>query len=220
MVGIYKVTSPSGKIYIGQSSNIELRFIYYKRLSCKSQLRLYNSFLKYGVLQHKFEIIEECELQELNYKERYYQDLYNVLGRGGLNLTLTKANDRKCVHSDETIKRISQSNKGRKHTEQSKRKMAIARTGEKNHFFNRHHSCETKAKISEQHKGMKYSEETNKKKGSVGTKNGWAKTVLNLETGIFYDCVREAAESIGANHRTLANKLRGSKRNNTSFIYV
>jgi len=45
MVGIYKITSPSGKIYIGQSINIEKTWKYrYKNLNaCKRQTILYNS---------------------------------------------------------------------------------------------------------------------------------------------------------------------------------
>ena len=46
--GIYKITSPSGKIYIGQSKDINLRIIYYKNARCKCQQKLYYSILKYG----------------------------------------------------------------------------------------------------------------------------------------------------------------------------
>jgi len=35
MIGIYKITSPSNKVYIGQSINIEKRFKSYKRYDCK-----------------------------------------------------------------------------------------------------------------------------------------------------------------------------------------
>ena len=36
MVGIYKITSPSGRVYVGQSTNIEKRFAEYRGLrNCK-----------------------------------------------------------------------------------------------------------------------------------------------------------------------------------------
>lgn len=35
MKGIYKVTNPKGKVYIGQSSNIENRFNDYRAYKCK-----------------------------------------------------------------------------------------------------------------------------------------------------------------------------------------
>jgi len=62
MIGIYKITNPKGKIYIGQSINIKRRFNEYKRLNCSQQPKIYNSLLKYGSDNHKFEIIEEFSL--------------------------------------------------------------------------------------------------------------------------------------------------------------
>ena len=86
MTGIYKITSPSGRIYIGQAKDLSLRFKQYLKLqNCKGQTKLYNSFIFYGVENHVFEIIEECNREKLNNKERYYQDLYNVIGENGLN---------------------------------------------------------------------------------------------------------------------------------------
>ena len=70
MIGIYKITSPSGRIYAGQSSNIEKRWQTYNQLKCKAQINLYRSFLKYGINSHLFEVIEECALSDLNEKER------------------------------------------------------------------------------------------------------------------------------------------------------
>lgn len=59
MIGIYKVTSPSSKVYIGQSWDIEKRFSSYRRQACKSQTYLYNSIKKYGAKAHIFEIVHE-----------------------------------------------------------------------------------------------------------------------------------------------------------------
>src|SRR3990172_10283313 len=94
MIGIYKITSPSGKIYIGKSIDIQKRWKAHKKFTGKKQKKLYNSFLKYGVDTHSFEVICECNIEELNNKERYYQDLYSAIGRGGLNANLTKSDDR------------------------------------------------------------------------------------------------------------------------------
>ena len=91
--GIYKIISPSNKVQIGQSTNIEKRWRTYELLNCKQQVKLYNSLNKYGVEHHKFEIIENCEIEELNSRERYWQDFYNVLGENGLNLTLVDSEE-------------------------------------------------------------------------------------------------------------------------------
>lgn len=111
MIGIYKITSPSKKVYIGQSVNIENRKNIYSKIKCKGQSKLYNSLKKYGFSEHKFEIICECEILELNEKERFYQELYSSIGEMGLNLKLTKSNDRKCQISEETKLKISLSNR-------------------------------------------------------------------------------------------------------------
>jgi hypothetical protein len=94
MIGIYKITSPSDKIYIGQSTNIKQRWEdYNKMIRCKRQTRLYNSLVKYSPKNHKFEIIEECFEDKLLERETHWKEHYKVLdipslccrmdGRGG-----------------------------------------------------------------------------------------------------------------------------------------
>lgn len=137
MIGIYKVTSPSKRVYIGQSVEIEKRFTAYKRLECKKQIRLYSSLLKYGFEKHKFEIVIECGITELNELERYYQDLFECVGIRGLNCRLTMSSDRNGSLSYETKRKLSEANKGKthmlgkNHTEESKRKMSEVRKGKK-----------------------------------------------------------------------------------------
>ena len=113
MIGIYKITSPSGKVYIGQSVNILERFSAYKRLQCKGQHRLYNSFLKYGVENHTFEALTECNESELNNLERYYQDLYEAIGDKGLNCILTKSDNRSGKMSNDIKEKQSKAAKKR-----------------------------------------------------------------------------------------------------------
>lgn len=55
--GIYKITNPNGKIYIGQSSNINRRMIEHKYRSKTKNLKLYSSIRKYGFDNHKIEIL-------------------------------------------------------------------------------------------------------------------------------------------------------------------
>jgi len=79
-IGIYKITSPSNKTYIGQSVNIEKRWKdNYKTLNCKQQVRLYYSLKKYGAENHIFEIIEECEESKLLERETSWKIFYKVL---------------------------------------------------------------------------------------------------------------------------------------------
>lgn len=75
LTGIYKITSPTGKIYIGQSVNIKNRFKQYKYISNNKIIgpKLYNSLKKHGFENHQFEIIEECIIEQLNEKEIYWK---------------------------------------------------------------------------------------------------------------------------------------------------
>lgn len=116
MIGIYKITSPTNKIYIGQSTNIYYRFKTYKRLnkSVKKQPLLYNSLKKYGPENHKFEILTECDKLELNNYERYYQELYNVIDKNnGLNCNLQKDDINPKIWSERSKKLLSNSKKGK-----------------------------------------------------------------------------------------------------------
>jgi len=68
IIGIYKITNPNGKIYIGQSINIKKRKGCYKRNQIPKQPRICNSIKKYGFENHIFEVIEECSIDQLNEK--------------------------------------------------------------------------------------------------------------------------------------------------------
>jgi group I intron endonuclease len=158
MIGIYKITSFLGKVYIGQSIDIQKRFLTHKRLGCKKSVLLYNSLKKYGIDNHKFEIIEECESRELNIKERYYQDLYLSTGKKGLNLLLTKTNDLSGKRSLETCKKISLAQIGKsrhKHSEETKYKLRTINLGKKDTQevrLKKSLSAKNKPKCSEQSK--------------------------------------------------------------------
>lgn len=178
--GIYKITSPSNRVYTGQGINLYDRLVKYKNLQCKGQTRLYKSLLKYGWEAHTFEIIEECEFEQLNIRERYWQDFYDVLGENGLNCVLTKTDELPQKMSEETKKKIGNANKGERNhmygrkgelhpnfgkpmSDEQKEKLRGERPysqGENNYFYGKKHSEETKKKLSELAKGRKPSEET------------------------------------------------------------
>jgi group I intron endonuclease len=236
MTGIYKITSPSGRIYIGQSITIQKRFNSYKRSDKKneSQIKLFNSFKKYGVENHLFEIIEQCDFNLLNERERYWQDFYNVLDIG-LNCNLTKTNQLKLKFSKETIEKISKSKIGNKywvnknHSLESKNKMSLSK---KNLIL----SDKTKQKISLSLKNHivtdftknKISKNNGKywlgKKRNINTKNkmseskSWNKIVLDVNTGVFYKSISDAEKTY--NIKNLSRILNGKRKNKTSLILV
>jgi group I intron endonuclease len=128
MVGIYKITSPSNKIYVGQSIDIERRFKIYKRLDCKGQTKIYRSLIKYGCDNHIFELIEECNIDQLKEREIYWKQYYNSVN-DGLNCELFDGGEG--PRSEHTKKKISNSMKGKIKSEEhclnlSKSKLGIA----------------------------------------------------------------------------------------------
>ena len=127
--GIYKISNSVNKVYIGQSINIPYRFKQYKNPnSCSTQTKLRNSINKYGLNNHKFEIVEECMIEELNDRERYWQDFYDCF-KNGLNCRLTTSSDKSGEVSQETKDRTSKSNTGKTCKKETKDKIRIANTG-------------------------------------------------------------------------------------------
>lgn len=128
MIGIYKITSPSGKVYIGQSVDIKKRWEIHRRLyDLKDYTKLKRSLAKYGVEAHQFDIIEECIKEQLNEREMYWGECYDTLGPNGLNLKLGNA---KGKTSEETKEKIRKANTGKKRTEEQVNKLRIPRTEE------------------------------------------------------------------------------------------
>lgn len=156
MIGIYKITSPSGKVYIGQSVNLERRLKRYKRLSVKTkkQTKLWRSLIKYSPEKHFYEVIEECPEKTLNIRERYWQEFYDSVNNG-LNCFYTKTNDKSGKASPETLLKMSEAQK------------EYFRNN-KHPFEGRKHSEETKQKIRDKATGRNFPEHINKKKGVKG----------------------------------------------------
>jgi len=206
-IGIYKITSPSNKVYIGQSVNIKTRFLKYKSLNCKDQIRLYNSLKKYGFDNHVFEIIEECSIDLLNKRERYWQDFYNVINDDvGLNCILTNTKNKKKILSEETKDKISKSNKGKKHSDETRIKMSLSNN-------NRKHTFETKEKF----KNKIFSKETK----ILLSKTNWKrKVVIDLNTGVFYESAKELSDLINIKKSTLTARLSGKNINNSQYKYA
>ena len=59
----------------------------------RHQRKLHESFIKYGVENHKFEVIEECEVEDLLRLERHYGIMYNSTSEDNLNCALPSYKD-------------------------------------------------------------------------------------------------------------------------------
>lgn len=177
---IYKITSPSGKIYIGQTINLYMRKVKYKRIECKTQPKLFNSLKKYGWEAHIFEVIQEftdltdrklLDKQEINWITFY--DSYNK----GLNCTIGGNSRENYIVSPETREKLSKASMGRKHSEESKEKIRQANIGKQ-------HSTTTKEKIKSKRKNQIISEETKKKLSDKQKQHSSRVNYDNLALGV------------------------------------
>lgn len=230
-IGIYKIISPSSRIYIGQSVDIDRRWKDHIRCT-KSQPKLYNSIRKYGLENHIFEIIEECEMELLNDREAYWQDYYNSIKKG-LNCIRTRSSDKSGYMCEESKLKISNSrknhpdinfrkrgiplsekhkeaignsNRGRKRSEESRLKMSIGRKSKckgPDHFLYGKEINEKSRKI--------FSE---LRKKCTGLNNMESKIVIDLRTGIYYYSIREAAYYNNIDRK----RISGHRVNNSMLI--
>lgn len=90
---IYKITNPTGKVYIGQSSNVQTRIKWYKRCA-PDQPAIYNSIKKYGYENHQFKILvhglskESADNVEIELIKLYRRDKISLnIADGGSNGT-------------------------------------------------------------------------------------------------------------------------------------
>ena len=167
IIGIYKITNIMGEVYVGQSTNVWKRYDTYRILSCKQQPKIYNSLKKHGWENHKFEIIEECLVEQLNEREIYWGLLYNTLGWGGLNCKLGGS---KGLCSEETKQKISNSPNRIENIRKSKlgKPFPSARITNLGNTYRKGimHTVESKEKISKANSGRKHSEEKRKNMGA------------------------------------------------------
>lgn len=134
-------------------------------------------------------------------------------------------------HSEETKIKMSLAAKGRIISENQKEKIRNIRLGSKHSqetinkisFNSKNISDETRTKLSNAHKGKKLTEEhkTKMSKARVGKPlDKCKKLILNIETGIYYSGIEEAANTINITPKYLSKLLVGYRKNYTNFIYV
>lgn len=91
MQGIYKITnSNNGKVYIGQSKDINIRRIQHFTALGRGthENKIMQSDFTANSIGWFFEVLEECPLSLLNVREKYWIDFYrSYSAEHGYNLT-------------------------------------------------------------------------------------------------------------------------------------
>jgi group I intron endonuclease len=157
MVSIYKITSPTGKVYIGQTWLTAQRISQYKGVHCKGQPKLYNSIKKHGFGNHAFDIIHQLPQDVDQETIDRYEDLYMTAYRDcGVELLNLRHAGSRGKHTAETIAKMKNKHGkwmlGRKMSEGHKEMLRQKNTGNK-YNLGRTPSEETKKKLSQIHKG-------------------------------------------------------------------
>lgn len=229
MIGIYKITNPKGKIYIGRAIDIERRWKKeYKSLRCKSQTKLYYSLKKYGPENHQFEVVEECLFEQLDEREIYWGLFFNVLDQKiGLNLRL--GNGKGSV-SKETRRKISKGNIGKKRTQETKDKMREINTGRRWKFSDEQVKIIRKKanKTIKENGGMNWGHKITKARKNKPIPKKWIKIIQfdkEMNQIKIWESIKSAEEYI--NNKKYKNKApdnigaccRGKQKSAYGFIW-
>jgi len=196
--GIYTIMCLiNGKIYVGRSVNWEKRLKGHKFILNKNQhlnQHLQSAWNKYGEENFTFELLEEYEERFLSSMEHWWCNMLNTHNRKyGYNIEPTSPFG--MIHlSEETKEKLSKALKGRKgtflgrkHNEESKKKMSDVKKGKKvsseliekrrQKQVGKKRTKEQKEEMSKSRKGRKFTEEhkkniSNAKKGKPSNRKG------------------------------------------------
>jgi group I intron endonuclease len=210
MIGIYKIESPSGKVYIGQSWNIRRRWNDHKATKSYKHKKLNASFLKYGVQNHSFETLHLLPIDVtqdiLNSYEQIYIDTFRNCNIELLNLK--EGGNGYGKHSEETKAIIKEKRKYQKVTDEQRKKISLF-------FKNIPRTKEWIDKVANANRGKKLSDETKKK---------IMKPIKQLSlSGDFikdWDCSRNAAKELGTTECNICNCLTGRSKSACGYKWI
>jgi len=206
---IYKYTSPSGKIYIGQTVSSNNRKNSHKHITSKTNTKFGNAIKKYGIDNLEYEeiyktkditlcdkdklktILDKLEIAYISYYDSYSNGYNCTLGGGGIL--------------------------GHKHSEETKRQFSINRIGNTNCLGNKH-SDETKQKISKAQKGKIVSEETKLKIGNSHKKqiSQYSKSGEFIKN---WESIKNASEKLNIDASGIIKVCKGTRKTSGGFTW-
>ena len=197
--GIYQwVNRINRKRYIGSSEDIQSR----RRHHLNALLRgthdnehFQRAWNEYGADQFSFEILRECEPDDLLMWEQVYVDCYDPADLYNINLEV----DRPPSCSKEARQKISKAKTGRVVTEETRRKLSEA---------GRNISEETRRNKSEAQRGRIHTEETRRKLSEVA-RNRSDETRRNMsEVRKGKVATEETRRKMSEAHKNMSNETR------------
>lgn len=129
ITGIYKITSPSGRVYIGQSRHIKRRWREIKNSRIKNS-ELPDSFKQHGYSNHSFEIIHELPKDVDRSIMHEYEILYIDLHRNA-GFDLFNISDGGRLVPEWILKNLHEKNTGRTVPDEVRERIRKTMTGVK-----------------------------------------------------------------------------------------
>ena len=127
------------KIYIGQTTDIDRRIYQHVLASETKKAHLYNAIRKHGIENFRYKIISpEVCTEDIDTHEQYYIKSFNCISPNGYNLEsgghknkITSAESKikmsKSQKGNQNAKGYHNNMKGRKHSDETKQKMSMAK---------------------------------------------------------------------------------------------
>ena len=213
IIGIYKITNPKGKVYIGKSIELEKRVKSY----CwekPTQPHINNSIKKYGVENHKFELEVECDEEYLDFWEDFFITKYNSI-KEGMNIKGGGVGGR---HNESTKKKMSIAGKRRYSEEgykpiwEGKKRPNHSKWLEENGSglsYTRTAKHKAITSKSSKESWLKDKEERSKKI-SLNKMGKGLKAVICIETNKRYESIKACSADVGISKGCICNFLKGS----------
>ena len=101
--GIYKITNLKNNLsYIGQTIDFHNRWLSHCRKEKDNNFDLYQDMDELGLEYFKFEIIEKCNPEELDEREKYWIEYYDTFNLG-YNRTTGGSNNKNDIETEQTV---------------------------------------------------------------------------------------------------------------------
>ena len=237
--GIYMWTSPSGKSYIGQSVDLQKRKYAFLCFGDRyGGQKINRARKKYNnKIYWKYKVLEYCDIDKLDERERYYIKLYDTINNG---YNCDSGGNKNKIVSDESKHKLSEALKGKycgensplygKHlTEEHKSKLSEALKGENSPWYGKHLTEEQKRKMSEAKKGEnnpmwgKHLTEEHKSKLSEAHDNVKIAVSQYTKEGVFiasYESIHEAQRLTNIDRATISRCCRGIQKTAGGFKWT
>lgn len=219
---IYIHEFPNGKVYIGQTCTpVNNRWRNGK--GYWQQKYLDNAISKYGWNNIIHDILEiDLTREEADKAEQDWIAYYDATNpKYGYNIDNGGMGSNR--HSEQTKEKIRQGNLGKHVSEETKKKLSIASSGENNAmygmcgefnpFYGKHHTDETKKKISDK-----------AKERYAGSKNPSARPVVQLDLDGTYvntfDYIKEASKKTGVPVYVISRDCRHLVKQHTKYRFI